>query len=154
MCVSANPISSRFVLCTNTRPAQYTRPERIHVEQDRQIIMIARWQAAVGSSSHPPTPLHKTLWPPSLKAERASMSVHRPCSLRGVPKTRVHHLFVAWTPVICFLRAPRRLMRSDWPFNFPFINSVGWRLYIEVFVSQRFHERARQLCNETQCPWI
>ena len=82
------------------------------------------------------------------------MSVHRPCSLRGVPKTRVHHLFVAWTPVICFLRAPRRLMRSDWPFNFPFINSVGWRLYIEVFVSQRFHERARQLCNETQCPWI
>ena len=117
--------------------------ERIHVEQDRQIIMIARWQAAVGSSSHPPTPLHKTLWPPSLKAERASMSVHRPCSLRGVPKTRVHHLFVAWTPVICFLRAPRRLMRSDWPFNFPFINSVGWRLY-RGFVRQRFHERARQ----------
>ena len=97
----------------------------------------------MGSSSHPPTPLHKTLWPPSLKAERASMSVHRPCSLRGVPKTRVHHLFVAWTPVICFLRAPRRLMRSDWPFNFPFINSVGWRLY-RGFVRQRFHERARQ----------
>lgn len=26
-------------------------------------------------------------------------------ALRGVPKTRVHHLFV---PVICFLRASRR----------------------------------------------
>lgn len=57
------------------------------------------------------------------------MSVHRPSALRGVPKTRVRHLFVARTPVICFLRARRRLMRSDWPFNFAFINSVGWRLY-------------------------
>lgn len=151
--------ASSQVLCTNAHTITFLHSSTlIHIyikenprRTDRQIIMIARWQAAVGSSSHPPTPLHKTLWPPSLKPERARWACTDRSTLRGVPKTRVHHLFVAWTPVICFLRVRRRLMRSDWPFNFAFINSVGWRLY-RGFVRPGTNERVRQLV--MKCPWI
>lgn len=151
--------ASSQALCTNAHTITlahsstliHTRIKENPRRTDRQIIMIARWQAAVGSSSHPPTPLHKTLWPPSLKPERARWACTDQSTLRGVPKTRVHHLFVAWTPVICFLRVRRRLMRSDWPFNFAFINSVGWRLY-RGFVRPGTNERVRQPV--MKCPWI
>ena len=42
-------------------------------------------------------------------------------------------------------------MRSDWPFNFAFINSVGWRLY-RGFVRPGTNERVRQPV--MKCPWI
>lgn len=45
----------------------------------------------------------------------------------------------------------RRLMRSDWPFNFPFINSVGCRLY-RGFVRRSEERQPVMKCPRTGTP--